>query len=105
MQPDRTLDGVTDTTALVEGRVDELLEKLDPKTADPVELRGLQYDLGLAWVHFPEGLGGLGVAPNLQRLVDGRLRAAGAKSHDAREFFGLTMAGPTVVTHGDRRAA
>ena len=100
MQSDRTLDDVTDTTALVEGRVDELLDKLDPKTADPVELRGLQYDLGLAWVHFPEGLGGLGVPPNLQRLVDGRLRAAGAKSHDAREFFGLTMAGPTVVTHG-----
>jgi alkylation response protein AidB-like acyl-CoA dehydrogenase len=91
---------VTDATALISERIDELLEKLDPKTADPVELRGLQYDLGLAWVHFPEGLGGLGVAPVHQRQVDARLREAGATSHDAKEFFGLAMAGPTVVSHG-----
>src|SRR5690606_28740391 len=67
---------------------------------DPIELRGLQYDLGLAWVHFPEGYGGLGVAPGLQRLVDRRLREAGAPPPDVRVFFGLAMAGPTIVTHG-----
>ncbi|MBV9952164.1 MAG: acyl-CoA dehydrogenase family protein [Acidimicrobiia bacterium] len=92
--------GVTDVSALISERVDELLEKVDPKTTDPVEFRGVQYDLGLAWVHFPEGLGGLGVAPQHQRTVDERVRKAGAKAHDAKEFFGLTMAGPTVVTHG-----
>ncbi|HUF32005.1 MAG TPA: acyl-CoA dehydrogenase family protein [Acidimicrobiales bacterium] len=90
----------TDHAARIEELLDELLEELDPKTVDPVELRGRQYDLGLAWVHFPDGEGGIGAPPNLQRRVDERLRAAGAPSIGSRHFFGLTMAGPTVVTHG-----
>jgi alkylation response protein AidB-like acyl-CoA dehydrogenase len=36
----------------------------------------------------------------LQRLVDDRLRKAGAKQPGSRHFFGLAMAGPVVVTHG-----
>jgi alkylation response protein AidB-like acyl-CoA dehydrogenase len=91
---------MTDAATTVRERIDRLLAEADPKSTDPVEFRGLQYDLGLAWVHFPEGHGGLGVAPNLQRDVEERLRAAGAPSAGSREFFGLTMAGPTVVTHG-----
>ena len=71
---------VTDPATLVSDRLDQLLAELDPTTTDPVEFRGRQYDLGLAWVHFPEGLGGLDVAPNLQREVDRRLRAARAPS-------------------------
>jgi alkylation response protein AidB-like acyl-CoA dehydrogenase len=89
-----------DPAALVDARLTQLLDELDPATADPVEFRGRQYDVGLAWVHFPVGYGGLGLAPNHQRTVDTRLRAAGAPSPDHRHFFGLTMAGPTVVTHG-----
>lgn len=89
------------TADLVGQRLDELLEELDPSTADPVELRGRQYDLGLAWVHFPEGWGGLAAPPQRQREVEARLRSAGAPARDSRLFFGLTMAGPTVVTHGD----
>src|SRR5262249_25426231 len=53
-----------------------------------------------AWVHFPEGFGGLDLPPKLQREVDGRLHEAGAHFPDHRLFFGLTLAGPTVVTHG-----
>ncbi len=64
------------------------------------EFRGRQFDLGLAWISFPEGSGGLGLRPDLQRIVDRRLAEAGATPAGAREFFGLTMAGPTVVTHG-----
>lgn len=90
----------TDAQALVDARLDELLATHDP-TSDPVSFRGAQYDLGLAWVHFPEGWGGLGLPPKLQLGIERRLRDAGAKSPDARVFFGLTMAGPTVVTHGD----
>ncbi len=93
--------GMSDPAALVQERLDQLLAELDPATADPVELRGRQYDLGLAWVHFPSGWGGLDVPPNLQRDVDRRLRQAGAPDPDHRHFFGLAMAGPTVVTHGD----
>ena len=96
---------MTDTAAstdaaLVAERLDALLAELDPAATDPVTFRGRQYDLGLAWVHFPEGWGGLGVAPNLQRDVERRLREAGAPSIDSRHFFGLTMAGPTIVTNG-----
>ena len=91
---------MADPTALVDERIDELLSKADPKTSSQEEFRGVQFDLGLAWVHFPEGRGGLGVAPGLQRLVDDRLRKAGAKQPGSRHFFGLAMAGPVVVTHG-----
>jgi alkylation response protein AidB-like acyl-CoA dehydrogenase len=96
----RNLDGVTDHATIISERTDELLATIDPATADQVELRGLQYDLGLAWVHFPEGWGGLGAPPNLQREVEKRLRDAHAPAPGARHFFGLSLAGPTVVTHG-----
>ena len=86
--------------ALVSERIDQLLAELDPTTTDDVAFRRRQFDLGLAWVHFPEGSGGLDVAPVLQRDVERRLKAAGARTPDARVFFGLAMAGPTVVTHG-----
>jgi alkylation response protein AidB-like acyl-CoA dehydrogenase len=92
---------MTDPTSLVDERIDELLARLDPATSDPVEFRGRQYDLGLAWVHFPEGYGGMGLKPVFQRQVDARLNEAGARRPGARHFFGLTMAGPTIVTNGD----
>jgi alkylation response protein AidB-like acyl-CoA dehydrogenase len=95
---------MTDPTSLVAERVDKLLAELDPKTTDQVEFRGRQYDLGLAWVHFPEGFGGLGLKPVLQRDIDRRLYGAGARGPGARHFFGLTMAGPTVVTNGSDEA-
>ncbi|MGA8726267.1 MAG: acyl-CoA dehydrogenase family protein [Acidimicrobiales bacterium] len=91
---------VREDEAVLEERVDTLLAELDPRRTDAVEFRSRQFDLGLAWVSFPEGWGGLGLAPNLQRIVDRRLAEAGAKPFAALEFFGLTMAGPTVVTHG-----
>jgi alkylation response protein AidB-like acyl-CoA dehydrogenase len=92
---------MTDAEALVSERVDQLLGEIDPRQADAVEFRGRQYDLGLAWVHFPEGYGGLGLPPVHQRAVERRLGAAGAPSITSRHFFGLTMAGPTIVTMGD----
>jgi alkylation response protein AidB-like acyl-CoA dehydrogenase len=94
-------NSAADDAARVSERLDQLLDELDPATTDPVTFRRRQYELGLAWVHFPEGSGGLGAAPALQRQVEDRLRAAGAKAMGSREFFGLTMAGPTVVTYGD----
>jgi alkylation response protein AidB-like acyl-CoA dehydrogenase len=91
---------MTDPESLVGERVDKLLAELDPRTTDSVEFRSRQYDLGLAWVHFPEGYGGLGVKPILQRQVDARLYGAGARLPGVRHFFGLAMAGPTIVTNG-----
>ena len=91
---------MSDPDDLISSRLDQLLAEGDPKTTDPVELRGRQYDLGLAWVSFPEGRGGLGLPPGYQPMIDDRLTAAGARPAGSREFFGLAMAGPTVVTHG-----
>jgi alkylation response protein AidB-like acyl-CoA dehydrogenase len=96
-----TSTAISDFSTVINERLDQLVAEHDPKATDPVKFRGLQYDLGLAWVHFPEGWGGLGAPPTLQKEVERRLRQAGAPAIDARLFFGLTMAGPTVVTHGD----
>ena len=91
---------MADDAATITALVDQLLGELDPATTPPAEFRGRQFDLGLAWVSFPEGSGGLGLPPVLQRGIDDRLAKAGATSPGAREFFGLTMAGPTVASHG-----
>ena len=84
-------------------RVEEALERLiathDPRQVDDRAFRGARYDHGLAWVHFPSGFGGLGVRPDLNRLVEERVRAAGAKAQDPSTFF-IALAGPTIVTHG-----
>lgn len=87
-------------TKLVEDAIAELLAAHDPTAMSSVEFRGYQYDHGLAWVHFDEGFGGLGVRPQLQRDVEEKLKAAGAKGADPSGFF-LNLAGPTIATHGD----
>jgi alkylation response protein AidB-like acyl-CoA dehydrogenase len=86
--------------ARVDALIDDLLAAHDPKRTDQATFRGAQYDLGLAWVHFPDGFGGLGLAPRVQRHVERRLREAGVPSPHGTLFFGLSLAGPTVVTHG-----
>ncbi len=86
-------------TRRVDAAVDDLLDAHDPSAADTATFRGAQYDRGLAWVHFPEGFGGLGVRPDLQSRVHRRLREAGAPGPDPATFF-LDLAGPTIVTHG-----
>ena len=58
--------------AEVAQRCEELLAKHDPATTDAVEFLGAQFDLGLAWVHFPEGHGGLGLSPKLQTTISQR---------------------------------
>ncbi|MEM7272385.1 MAG: acyl-CoA dehydrogenase family protein [Actinomycetota bacterium] len=84
---------------LVEDAVTDLLRDHPPADCSRVEFRGHQYDYGLAWVHHEEGFGGLGVRPQLQKLAEERLRAAGAKPADPSTFF-LHLAGPTIATHG-----
>ena len=83
----------------VEEAVGRLLASHDPRQVDDRTFRGARYDHGLAWVHFPSGFGGLGVRPDLNRLVEERVRAAGAKAQDPSTFF-IALAGPTIVTHG-----
>jgi alkylation response protein AidB-like acyl-CoA dehydrogenase len=70
------------------------------RSTDPVEFLGHQYDAGLAWVHFPEGYGGMGASPKLQKLVNERLTDLGAPQAYGRNPIGYGMGAPTVVTHG-----
>src|SRR5436305_8597811 len=88
------------TEQAVAERVDQLLSEHPPKHTHPREFLGHQFDRGLAWVQFPEGQGGLDASPKLQKLVDERLRAAGAPFTAMRNPIGLGMAAPTIVTHG-----
>ena len=80
--------------------VDALLTEFPPKQTDPVTFLGAQFDKGLAWVHFPEGHGGLGLNPKLQRLVNERIYAKGAPNPMYRNPIGHGMCGPTVVVWG-----
>ncbi len=84
----------------VDALIDDLLATHDPKTTDSITFRGAQYDRGLAWVHIPEGLGGLGLEPRVQRHVETRLREAGAPPMQSMLFFNMFLAAPTMVTHG-----
>ncbi|MFZ9482204.1 MAG: acyl-CoA dehydrogenase family protein [Ilumatobacteraceae bacterium] len=80
--------------------VDELLQEFPPRQTDAVTFLGAQFDKGLAWVHFPEGHGGLGVNPKLQKLVNERVYAEGAPNPMFRNPIGHGMCGPTVVAWG-----
>ncbi len=96
-------DSTTELTAderRVSDLVDELLAAFPPKTTDPKEFLGQQFDRGLAWVHFPEGNGGLGLNPKLQKLINERVYAAGAPNPMYRNPIGHGMCGPTVVAWG-----
>jgi alkylation response protein AidB-like acyl-CoA dehydrogenase len=84
----------------VESLVDQLLEDLPPSSTKATEFLGEQFDRGLAWVHFPEGRGGLGLSPSLHTTVVRRLAAAGAPSPAWRNVIGYGMVAPTLVVHG-----
>jgi alkylation response protein AidB-like acyl-CoA dehydrogenase len=88
---------------LVDDLITQLLDECDPKTHDAVTFLGKQFDLGLAWVHFPTGQGGLGVSPKLQRTVNERIFAAGAPNAMYRNPIGHGMCGPTVVAWGSEQ--
>ncbi|MGQ0830329.1 MAG: acyl-CoA dehydrogenase family protein [Microthrixaceae bacterium] len=84
----------------VQALCEQLLAELPPKDTDPITFLGRQFDLGLAWVHYPEGNGGLGKSPRLQRLINETLIGAGAPIAAFRNVIGHGMGAPTVVTHG-----
>ncbi len=80
--------------------VEQLLAEHDPATTPEREFLEAQFDLGLAWVHFPEGDGGLGVSPKLQRSVVERIGRAHGPIGGTKNPIGYGMCGPAVVTHG-----
>ncbi len=102
-----TFDGMTVTAARqttdeqrVIALVEELLAEFPPRETSAKEFLGAQFDRGLAWVHFPEGHGGLGLSPKLQRTINEATNAAGAPNPMYRNPIGYGMCGPTVVVWG-----
>ncbi|HVW43102.1 MAG TPA: acyl-CoA dehydrogenase family protein [Amycolatopsis sp.] len=97
----------------IRARVAEFLAANDPPPPATAALAGAsaledrltflraRFDAGLAWVHYPVGLGGLGAPRELQSVVDAALAAAGAPDNNPRRIgIGLGMAAPTILAHG-----
>ncbi|MEW2630714.1 acyl-CoA dehydrogenase family protein [Streptomyces sp. NPDC048389] len=81
----------------------KLLADHPPATTDRTGFLKARFDAGLAWVHFPKGLGGLDAPRALQAVVDAELAAAGAPDNDPRRIgIGLGMAAPTILKYGSQ---
>ena len=93
-------DRVTEDERRVLELCEQLLAEHDPATTPPEVFLGAQFDLGIGWVHFPEGNGGLGLSPRLMNVINARLGRAKAPSPYGRNPIGYGMGAPTVVTHG-----
>ena len=82
-------------------RLDAFLAEHDPAAMEPLEFLRARFDAGLAWVSYPEGLGGLGLSRSLQPMVDAAFADAGAPSNQpGKNGIGLGMAAPTILTYG-----
>lgn len=90
--------GTTDQ-AIIDALIDRLLDEHDPQ-GDRHQFMGAQFDLGLAWVHFPPGEGGLGMAPQLQDVIDARLSAVTEHRPSFFHVIGHGMGAPVLATHG-----
>ncbi|WP_075296195.1 MULTISPECIES: acyl-CoA dehydrogenase family protein [unclassified Pseudonocardia] len=93
-----TTDTDTDTERVADA-TRAVVAAHDPRTAPRAELFGALYDAGLAWVHHPEGLGGLGLSRGLQAVVDGIVTDAGGPRMFAVNPIGYGMGAPTVVEY------
>jgi alkylation response protein AidB-like acyl-CoA dehydrogenase len=73
----------------------------DPAAMDRLDFLNERFDSGLAWVHYPVGLGGRGLSRDLQPAVDAEFAAAGAPTNrPERNGIGLGMAAPTILAFG-----
>ncbi|MFG1945192.1 acyl-CoA dehydrogenase family protein [Nonomuraea sp. NPDC048826] len=84
--------------ARLKERVAAFLSENDPE-GDRLEFLRARFDAGLAWVWFPEGLGGLGLSRDMQAVVEREL--AGTPQIDGGvQGIGLGMAAPTILAFG-----
>ena len=86
----------------IRARAQAFLAEHDPAEMPRQDFNDARFDAGLAWVHYPEGLGGLSLPRSLQAVVDAEFAAAGAPGNDAdRNAIGLGMAAPTILAYGN----
>ncbi len=89
------------STEELRGRVRVFLAEHDPRETPNQDFLNARFDAGLAWVHYPEGLGGLGLPRSLQQVVDAEFAAAGSPGNNAEHnAIGLGMAAPTILAYG-----
>ena len=89
------------TAAGIRDRVSEFLAANDPAVVPRLDFLRARFDAGLAWVHYPAGLGGLGAPRALQAVTDAEFATAGAPDNDpGRNAIGLGMAAPTIRAFG-----
>jgi alkylation response protein AidB-like acyl-CoA dehydrogenase len=82
-------------------QVREFLADHDPAGTDRLEFLRARFDAGLAWVHYPAGLGGQGLSRSLQAVVDTEFEAAKSPGNrPERNTIGLGMAAPTILAYG-----
>ncbi|MEV4169897.1 acyl-CoA dehydrogenase family protein [Nonomuraea sp. NPDC049709] len=84
--------------AEIKERVAAFLGEHDP-SGDRLEFLRARFDAGLAWVWFPEGLGGLGTSRELQQVVEREL-ADTPQINGGVQGIGLGMAAPTILAFG-----
>ncbi|WP_216216538.1 acyl-CoA dehydrogenase family protein [Amycolatopsis aidingensis] len=95
-----TVDSEGDAEDL-RSRVREFLREHDHTVMEPLDFLRARFDAGLAWVHFPAGLGGIGAPRAAQAVVDAEFEAAGAPDNNPRRIgIGLGMAAPTILQFG-----
>jgi alkylation response protein AidB-like acyl-CoA dehydrogenase len=81
--------------------VRDFLAGHDPAAMGRLEFLRARFDAGLAWVHYPPGLGGQGLSRDLQPAVDAEFAAAGAPNNRPELIgIGLGMAAPTILAFG-----
>jgi alkylation response protein AidB-like acyl-CoA dehydrogenase len=91
----------TVTAGSLRERVRGFLAGHDPAALAPIEFLRARFDAGLAWVHYPPGLGGMGLPRALQPVVDAAFAAAGAPGNNPERIgIGLGMAAPTILGFG-----
>ncbi|SOD74614.1 alkylation response protein AidB-like acyl-CoA dehydrogenase [Jatrophihabitans sp. GAS493] len=88
-----------DQRELVSSTALQVVAEYPPEQVSQREFLEACFDAGLAWVQFPVGLGGLGVAPGLQSVSDTILQAAGGPEVFWLNPMGYGMAAPTLVGH------
>ena len=95
------LTGEQEQASDLRQQVQDFLARHDPAATPPLDFLRARFDAGLAWVHYPPGLGGQGLPRTLQAAVDADFAAAGAPDNNpARIGIGLGMAAPTILAYG-----
>jgi len=83
-------------------RTRTLLAEVHPERVASIPFRRKQYEHGLAWVHFPEGHGGLGLSPKMNVIVYDEIRKHSKVFHGdpPESLIGIGMGAPTVLSYG-----